>query len=1839
MSVPLAGFKTLHLLRASARTRVYKAERVRDRRRVIAKVFEVEDESMEARVEHELRVLEALDVDGVVEALGVERAGRELVLLLDYVAGQDLAQLAGGQPLGVERFLSIASSLARILAEVHAKRIVHRDIKPSNVLIEHGSGRVVLADFGISVLLEQERRHADTPEVLLGTLPYISPEQTGRLRREVDFRSDLYSLGVTFYELLTGRLPFEASSALEVVHAHLARVPESPSRRVAEVPEQLSAMVMKLLAKAPEHRYQSARGLLADLERFSAAWARGDRGARFELAREDRSLVLQLPHQLYGRERERAILREELSAAIRESSRRVVLVSGAPGSGRSALLADVDKGFSGRVRLLMGKFEELGSDASYAAIVRAFSAHLEQILALDDEGLARWRERLSSALGSVAGVLTELVPALGLILGEREAVPTLPPAEALRRLHLAFGRLVTALMGDEPLILAFDDLQWADGASLGLLLALLEGRGPLLLLIGWRHEQGHVGRAYQELQDVEGPLGTELVRAIDRRRRSLRRIELGPLDRASLVQLLVDSLGRAPEELEVLVAYLERKTGKRPQLVRQLLLLLADEGLLRPEAEGWTWDMEALSELSIPEDALEMLMARLDRLGDENRAVLEFMACAGERFDPGVLLADFEGLETLALMGRGGRFAALSLLERDGFIDGIGQEFRFAHTRLHSHVYAEIAGDRRRRMHRAIGRWLHGQGDDVRLFELVDQLNASFPAGDGAGAFSDEDRRELAANNLRAGDRALAAGVWQAARRYYERAVEGGRLRGELGFQARFGLAQSQHLMGDFEAAARLFEALVGEAPGVVAQTAVLSRWIRVLAHTGEAARGIDIGIEALRGFGLEVPEVREVGELAAALGERVAELDLRVLFTLAPVRDERALAIMQLLHGLNTQSFSVDRGLFIHLTLAHLELLLREGYHSSALGVLHNVAFVLTGLQAFDAARRLCIIGQGLVEARGAEIGDQLLADRAWMLFVAPCFNPFAEIIELIAGAHQRAVEVGERLDATFKGGIGLIIAFEAGINLADTRALFERFHAAHPDWCSRSMMTVAGGSRWILEQLAGPFEGDQAWLPEMAPWGDEEVPPQIQYGAAINRMWAAMLLCEHERAWVEAERLAEDSEVVLFGSWAEPRFALFDMVLCAERIWVQGEDPGGQLRARIERRLETGRRWAGHGPANFGAIVDIMLGELAALDGEHGQATGHYEQARKRAGERGRIYLEAMASLRLAALAEREGWDVVREGALRSALDCFERWGAWLAAERVEDRLGSSLGRRGMSREQSATRTPLTGESSGRDLPSLDLAAILATVQTISEDLRLEEVLTRVLDSVVGSAGADRGLLLLELDGALRVVAEGSEGLTWALLDEPLTLADAQEQIPAAIVHYVSRTGASLVVDDALEEPRFASDPYIRRTGVRALLCMPIVKQRARVGVLVLENRLQAGAFSEARLETARILIAQAASILDNARLYAELARSEAQWRSLVDGAPDVITLLDEQGVIEFINHLGAFGVDPEGLIGLRPEDILDPASIPRWREAISEVLGTGDVCEVELSLALGDNPARWFTTHLAPIRVEGRPIRVLSIARDITERKRFDLQVRQQQRLESIGTLAAGVAHEINNPVQGILNYAELISERSDDAETVLEFSREITAESQRVATIVRNLLVFARQERELSFEEADVAVLLESTLSLVRSVIRKDAIELSVEIEAGVAQVRCRPQQIRQVIMNLVTNARDALNDRYPDYDADKRLAIRVRMVSRSSEEAPEELEGWVQIVVEDHGGGIPEQVRAHIFDPFFTTKGRDQGTGLGLSVSHGIVVEHGGVLRVETAVGEGTRFFIELPGVG
>ncbi|EDM80808.1 Serine/Threonine protein kinase and Signal Transduction Histidine Kinase (STHK) with GAF and PAS/PAC sensor [Plesiocystis pacifica SIR-1] len=1880
------GYINVTRERGSDRVQVFEAQLAESGRRVVVASMRVDNPELEARVAHEFAQLVDVQVDGLARALSLERADGLITTVFERPAGITLATCAEHRVISIADLLEIGAQLAEILARVHARGLLHRSIRPARAFIEADPLRVSLAGVGVRALLTWERETLDEGALLTEVLAYAAPEQTGRTNRGTDARSDLYSLGAVLYELLVGEPPFVCAGLLELVYAHLARTPEPAHARRLDVPDGLSRVLAKLLAKAPQERYQSATSLAADLRALQTLHAAGDDTRGFELDTSERGWALHPPTLTFGHERECARLRALAEQGVDAGASAGLAVVGARGMGKSTVLLELQNHLTQRGALVgQGSFRATAT-RPYSAIADAITQILEQLLSRDDESLAHWRARLQRSLGGVAALAVELVPTLAALVDPQLASPTQALDDAAaphERVLLTVARVCAALRGSEPLVLVIEDLELAETSSLELLATLLagQGEGSLLVLVS--------ATPATEADDAH---------ALRRLARLCREIGAPALDTVALAPLSVDrvatmvelSLDCPAEDAAALAPLLTRKTGGIPLLLHRLLSLLHEDGLLSPSPTGWRWDLDQVEAADLPGDLHEFMIRELRALEPSTAALLRLAACVGPEFDVETLAAtSAQPLDALV--------RELYTLVEAGLLNPVHDRYRFAHEDIRTTALADCPARERASLHWRVAEHAMAAGSvhaRAQLFAVAEHLEAALAQDRPPPGLDDPERRARVVDHLsRAGARALDEAAPRLALRYLERctALLGAPEAEDLATHTGSDHARLAALHHDraraFAAlgqdrADTIFAALLDCAVEPELAVAIARARVAHLHLRGRSVEAVDLALERLAAHGCPLPRRPSRWRARAKLVRawtQLRKLDAAAVLALPRCTDPDAVAVMALLDKAKNAAFAVDHNLYELLIAAQIEWTLRAGSHPTLPTAIAQLATTVaaSSVRHVEGAVALAQLAQAVAPSLTDRPG-QVRTTCAAQFFVCHLSQPFPSVLAAVRDAYPQALEAGDSLWAGYAGALELSMQLDTGTHLEtlgrDCQARLAELRGRSSSEAQLRMRSLEALTQRLRRGELGD-DPDRALHP-----AELEAAGASRYGvtvAATNWALGELLLGRPARALEVSARAFPTSEQVLVASWLIPRLAV--TMLSADfqvRARAQhGEAPG--LPAKLRRRAHAlVLRWARHNPHNYAHYRELARGlqRLRARPPRQLAALRHLERARTLAAARGCRWLEGLSAelITQIALAPSPGSpdDALSSyslGARLMALRAYSSWGARLPAERLREaslpdeladfgpREGSSGGRLAASTSSAPGRSLASSNKASLELrrghgqggvQALDYESVVRSVSAIAMGLGLDEVVAQVLRAALTNAGADHGALVLERNGRVGLVgvaqlAPDTGEVESEVFPRSLALDQAEQRVPTSLIRLVMRTSQALILDD-LEDPanaRFHGDPYLDATAARSLLVMPVRLDDRPLGVLALEHHGSPGSFHAARLDALQLIVGQAARALDRARIHGALLESETRWRSLVDGAPDLIALLGERGRVEFVNRSQ----------GPRPDEhraILErfaESSLPKqaWSQAVAAALefSRGSELDLELPALAADTPARHFHARLAPLATPAEDHaqgRVIVIATEVTatkraeaERSRLATQLRQQQRLEAIGTLASGVAHEINNPIQGILSYAELLDEDRDKPEVVGEFALEIRRESERVATIVRDLLTFSRSEERQPFEAVRFASVLDSMMTLLRVTLEHDRVELRIVGLEQAPSLRCRPQQLRQVLINLITNARDALNSADTGEGAPKAIEVRV------TSERP----NWLTIRVEDNGPGIPPEVLPRIFDPFYTTKGRHEGTGLGLALSHGIVSEHGGQLSVDSPPGRGACFRIDLPLAG
>ncbi len=1466
------GYRIVEPIHESSRTLVFRAVREHDQRPVVLKILKREAATPGTvdTYHHEHQVLMGLRTPGVIEIHGIETAQGLPLLVLEDFGAESLARLHRKQRFSLERLLSLAVRIVDTLADLHDHGIIHGDINPANILLDPVEDVVKLADFGSSQTLSGEHLAAESQQRLEGTLAYISPEQTGRMNRPVDHRTDFYSLGVSLYELCTGRLPFAGDDPVQLVHSHLARQPTPAHQIEPEVPEAVSDIVLRLMAKMPEERYQTGRGCAHDLRECQRQLHESGFIHRFTLGQDDHIEWFRLAPRLYGREREIAAMTAAFERAA-GGARHLVLVLGAPGIGKSVLVRELVAPIAhGRGYFVQGKFDQYRRSVPYSAVAQAFGGLVSQILAEPDERVARWRAELHTALGPSAQALVEVIPDLAHLLGPQPPAPRLGPTETEHRFtHALQCFLGVACRGEHPLVAFLDDLQWADAASLRLVKLMMTDPDMKHLLIVGAYRDGEV--------DATHPLAVTLDQI--RYKLDVQCIALLPLAIEHVSRLLADTLYRSLADCAELAALVVAKTAGNPFFVNQFLRALHQDRFLvfDRSLRGWRWDLAAIQALGITDNVVELMVERMRKLPAPTQRMIELCACMGNVFDTGTLSVICEDGQA-AVQARLAPAIEMGLLQPlgpsavrpDGGSGVPAVSISFAHDRVQQAAYGLTGTDKpatHLRIARLLARALTPAAREQRLFELAEHFSL------GADLLHESaERLTVAALCLAAGRRARDTMSYDTARRFLRTGLalmptDGWRASYELMRDLALATVEVEYRNAGLDAARRLSDEILANARDLLDKIAVYDFQIQFHISQNQLGTAVEIMLAVLAMLGFEVPQdpaARDAREQELRARLALDEAGFEALERLPALTDRHQEAIIRTLIRASAPASHHDPALWRLLIAMTVEQCMCHGHSSLAAVAYGYYAGVVGGLyQDLERSYRYGKLGMRLIE-RFPDPQFEIKARNPFCVFVIPWSQPLGDAVEPLAAYVQRGLEVGDLEFGMLCAAQYLIYQIVLGVPLEGLHrealayiALIERHHMSfHCDFVRISER--------VIRALIG--------LP--APKNDPGPPVYNPFYLMLFEWQAQAMLRyimgDHEAALAITERAAQGEMIMAFLLVAEQAFCRSLAILAA-----LPDDPerARALLAEVERNQARFAVWAARAPMNFRHQHTLIEAERARVRGDVDTAIAAYDEAIDGAHELGRLRDEALACERAASFHASRGRRRLARMYLAEACDTYRRWGAHAKVSRLETEHAWLVQRRVAGRP---TMTTGTASSSGGG-HALDLESVLRASQALSSQLVLDALLAELMKIIIENAGAQRGHLLLARTGSLTIEAHGDADSGSYRALPSLALSTHAGAISLTAVNYVARTGKRLVLRDAGEQEPYAQDPYVRAHRPRSLLCAPIGRHGELIGIVYLENNLAVDAFTPGRVEVVQMLATQAAISIENARLLRNLELSK--------------------------------------------------------------------------------------------------------------------------------------------------------------------------------------------------------------------------------------------------------------------------------------------------------------------------------------------------------------------------
>lgn len=1760
------------------------------------------------RLNHEFALRDELDEAWAVRPQELLHEGGRPLLVLRDPGGEPLsASLGTAMPL--ERFLRLAIGIAHALARLHQASLLHKDIKPAHIVVDCSDGRPRFTGFGLASRLPRERQAPEAAETLAGTLAYMAPEQTGRMNRSIDSRSDLYALGVTFYQMLTGELPFAASDAMEWVHCHIARQAVAPERRVPSLPKVLSSLVMKLLAKTAEDRYQSAAGVEQDLRRCLADWEAGRVLTEFALDEHSIPDRLLVPEKLYGREQEVASLVAAFERSVSGEACGLLLVSGYSGIGKTSVVSELHKALvPPRGLFASGKFDQYKRDIPYATLVQAFQQLVRMLLGKNDRELMQWRSELEQALEGEGQLLNELIPELRLIIGEQPELPVLEPQQAHRR----FLRLLKRFIGvfarpEHPLALFLDDLQWLDAATLDLLDDLLSSAELRHVMLVGAYRSNEI--------DDSHPLSVTLRRLASAQVR-IEEIQLTPLKRQHLEQMIAEALHCRAEQIRPLALLVHEKTAGNPFFAIQFLHALVEEGLLSFDYEfrQWRWDAALIHAKGYTDNVVDLMLGKLARLPQQTQHVLQQLACLGNLADSGTLASVLD-------MPRAQLHQALWEAIRQELVERQEGAYAFAHDRIHEAAYSLIPQTERAAAHLRIGRLLAAHVSprqrEEAIFEIVGQLNRGMELINAA-----VERERLAELNLLAGQRAKASAAYAAALSYFatgaellDRTVR--RERRDLLFALELGRAECEFATGLLAAAEKRLEGLGDIAQGTAEQTVVACLLVDIHLLTDRRDQAVVVCLDSLRRLGIDWPPHpgdEAVQEEYERIWTQLAGRPIDQLVSLPPMSNARALACMEILTTLFSPALHTDENLACLTICRAITLSLEHGNSDTSSVAYANIPRI--------AGRRFGDFQAGFLFGQlGCDLVDRRRLQRyeartylAFALFVARWAKPVRDCSLILQRAFNAANRVGDLPFGAFSCNILVSNLFFAGLPLAEVDAEAERSLAYAKKVRFGLVIAFLENQLAMIRMLrGGTLEFGCMDTPNYSEAATER---GLENSSKVLACWywvrklQARYLAGDYRAALEAASLAEPLLNTSDSFLEEAEYHFFTGLALAAS---GAEYPLVELCARLSAHRQALQAWARLCPQNYTCHILLLDAQIAHLERRDSDAEALHERAVRSAQESGFLQVEALAYEAAARHYAIRGLDRVARFYWQEARDCFRRWGAEGKVRQL-DAMHPLLGHESAGAQHTATIAA--------PMEQLDLATVLKVLQTVSGEIVLERLVDSVMRTAIEQAGAERGVLLLCGDGQPRIAAQASvDGA------EPQMSAD-QGQLPdgllsETVLYQVLRTQQTLVLDDALVAPEFAGDPYLRRRGVRSVLCLPLVSQGQVSGALYLENNLTARAFSPARTAVLKLVASQAAISLEKARLYRDVAEREARIRRLVDANIIGIIVWNAEGEILDANDafLRMLGYQREDLVSrqLRWRDLTPPEFLEESEQSLLVAVRHGSAPPFEKEYFKRDGSRLPVIIGLAPF--ESGSGEGVAFVLDLSERKRAEELVREGERryrevqaelahanrVATMGQLVATIAHEVNQPIAATVTNANAAQRWLDaqppDLGEVGQVLGRIVRDANRAADVLKRIRELLRKTPSRK-GALDINGAIQEMVELTRGQVLKGGVRVHLRLVASLPAVAGDRVELQQVLLNLILNAVEAM--------------AAVEQGTRELEISTQpDIDGGVLVQVCDTGPGFAAENAEQIFAPFYTTK--PTGLGMGLSICRSIIEAHGGRL--------------------
>lgn len=1416
---------------------------------------------------HEYEIGKNLHIDGVRKVLGWDKQNNTYRIYLEYIPGITLLDYKSTKP-SLKNILTVFISMARAMSELHQKSLIHNHLSLENILVKTDTLSVEIIDLSRCTTKSLQLANAGNPAKFAGSAEYMAPEQSGRMNRVVDQRSDLYSMGIMLYEFLTGNPPFKHTDLLELVHAHIAIQPKAIAEIDPNCPESLCAIADKLLQKNAYDRYQSASGLQIDLEICLAEWTAKNQIQPFKLAQIDISPQFHLSQKLYGRENELQLIISTFEKASRGETH-LLLVSGYSGTGKSALVAEIYKPITAKKGYFIeGKFDQFQRSVPYYAFAKAFDSLIHIMLTESASKIERMKARMLEVLGQEGKVLTDVMPSFELIIGKQPPIAEIDGEDTQNRFNYIFQKWLSAICSEHhPIVLFIDDLQWADSASLDLLRALLlNPNNNFLCICAYRNNE--VSQAH--------PFAVAVNQLRDQGTR-LEQIHLDNLSLDNIENLLADSLFRDIKSIKSLAELIYRKTNGNAFFVVQFLKSLSDKGLLslNSKTHQWEWDLAELNKLSNTDNVVDFMAEKIKLLEPQTQSIFKVAACLGSIFSVKELIqvSNFSH-EVIDL--------ELDTLLNEGLIIKLEDSFKFTHDRIQQAIYSLIAENRKKELHLNIGRQqlTQTQADliDDHIFTIVNHLNL--------GIELIEDKEELlniAELNIKASKKARLTSAFYESFEYIKNVLallpeDPWKTNSDLTLRVFEEAAESAFLAGQFKEMWAFTNEILANNTDVLTRVKAYEIQINAYKAENQLKKALFTGLEILDELGERFPKKASMLTVFPDLIKTVFMLrnkNLEVILSLPEAKDPIKKASLRILANIAPSSYWGDPKVFPHIIFRMCQISLKHGViPPSAFGFATYGVIMIGVLNKIKTGYPYGKIGLELIKRFNA---------KEW---VAQVYTPVYALINIwnehikntlkpLLDSYHIGMETGAIEFACINANIYCIHTYAIGKPLdilepeiSDYSQIIKQYkqetNLMYNEVFRQSALNFMGKAEDCLKLNGEAFNEDQ-----LIEEGIEQKNKTISFQIFFHRSILGNYFGDADFAFENALKAEELLDAVL--AKIEVAIHAFHFGLAAANA---SPNKYPQASSILNKSIKKMRHWAKNAPENFEHKLYLLLAEQSRNKNQHHQARDFYDLSINKANENGYLQEEALANETVGKYHSKRGNFTQASFYLRNAYQNYRDWGA--GAKLAQLSIQHPVELKGLIDDSFLAEEMLRSEKN-MSLSTLDLNSIVKVSTTLAGEIVFEKMLNQLMRIVSENIGANRAALILPKNDELILTAY------WEVGQQEMSIQniylDESENLPITLIRYIERTRLKVLLGSAWQDQLHGKDPYLQTQKAKSVLGMPLINKNELQGILYVENTLLQNVFTSENAKFLNFLSNQIAISLENAMLYNNLEKNVAE------------------------------------------------------------------------------------------------------------------------------------------------------------------------------------------------------------------------------------------------------------------------------------------------------------------------------------------------------------------------